>query len=178
MKKSDIKSYDISNSGSQTALGHVKGLSVDSEKMPDLSGVRFHFIGAGGIGMSGLAQLLMKNKAVVAGSDEMPSEVVDNLCRMGADIKVGHRAENLGTETDAVVISAAIKDDNPELKEARERGYKVYKYADMLGELMNCYEGIAISGTHGKSTTSAWIAFVLEKAGLNPSFIIGADIPQ
>ena len=178
MKKSDIKSYDISNSGSQTALGHVKGLSVDSEKMPDLSGVRFHFIGAGGIGMSGLAQLLMKNKAVVAGSDEMPSEVVDNLCRMGADIKVGHRAENLGTETDAVVISAAIKDDNPELKEARERGYKEYKYADMLGELMNCYEGIAISGTHGKSTTSGWLIHLLKQAGMDTNFIVGAKIIQ
>ena len=178
MKKSDIKSYDISNSGSQTALGHVKGLPVDSEKMPDLLGVRFHFIGAGGIGMSGLAQLLMKNKAVVAGSDEMPSEVVDNLCRMGADIKVGHRAENLGTETDAVVISAAIKDDNPELKEARERGYKVYKYADMLGELMNCYEGIAISGTHGKSTTSGWLIHLLKQAGMDTNFIVGAKIIQ
>jgi len=163
----------------QTSLnGHVKDFAADSDEMTDLAGVRFHFIGAGGIGMSGLAQLLMKNEAIVAGSDQTPSEVVDVLCRMGADIKVGHRAENLSTETNAVVISAAIKDDNPELKEARERGYKVYKYAEMLGELMSRYEGIAISGTHGKSTTCGWLIHLLKQARIDTNFIIGAKIIQ
>jgi len=179
VEQSDIKSHSVLKSDSQTVLnGHVKDFAVDSDKMMDLAGVRFHFIGAGGIGMSGLAQLLMKNEAIVAGSDQMPSEVVNSLCRMGADIKVGHRVENLSAETDAVVISAAIKDDNPELSEACERGYRIYKYADMLGELMNRYEGIAISGTHGKSTTSGWLIHLLKQAGMDTNFIIGAKIGQ
>ena len=179
MRQSDIESCDIFRTESQTALdSHDKDIAVDSDRMLDLAGARFHFIGAGGIGMSGLAQLLMKNKAFVAGSDQMPGEVVDSLCRMGADIKIGHHTENLSPETDAVVISAAIRDDNPELKEARERGYKVYKYADMLGELMNRYEGIAISGTHGKSTTSGWLIHLLKQAGMDTNFIVGAKISQ
>ena len=179
MKQSDINNYGALKSDSQKVLnGHVKDFAAGFNNMTDLAGARFHFIGAGGIGMSGLAQLLMNNEAVVAGSDQMSSEVVDSLCRMGADIKVGHRAENLSTEIDAVVISAAIKDDNPELKEARERGYKVYKYADMLGELMDRYEGIAISGTHGKSTTSGWLVHLLKQAGVDTNFIIGAKINQ
>jgi UDP-N-acetylmuramate--alanine ligase len=179
VKQPDIDSYNITHSESQTALdGHVKDFTAGFGKMMDLEDVRFHFIGAGGIGMSGLAQLLMKNNAIVAGSDQMPSEVVDSLCRAGADIKVGHRAENLSTETDAIVISAAIKDNNPELKEARERGYRVYKYAEMLGELMDHYEGIAISGTHGKSTTSGWLTFLFKQAGIDTNFIIGAKINQ
>jgi len=140
--------------------------------------MRFHFIGAGGIGMSGLAQLLIKNKAIVAGSDQTLSDVIYGLRQMGADIKIGHRARNLGLGTNAVIISAAIKENNPELKLARERGYKVYKYAQMLGELMGCYEGIAVSGTHGKSTTCGWLIYVLKQAGLEPNFIIGARVSQ
>ncbi|MHC4437565.1 MAG: UDP-N-acetylmuramate--L-alanine ligase [Planctomycetota bacterium] len=179
MKQSDINNYSALKSDPQNVLNsHVKDFAAGFDNMTDLVGSRFHFIGAGGIGMSGLAQLLMNNEAVVGGSDQIQSEVVDSLCRMGADIKIGHRAENLSTETDAVVISAAIKDDNPELKEARERGYKVYKYADMLGELMDRYEGIAISGTHGKSTTSGWLIHLLKQAGMDSNFIIGAKINQ
>jgi len=144
----------------------------------ELAGKRFHFIGAGGIGMSGLAQLLIRNSALVTGSDQMPSEVTDNLQQIGADIRVGHEAANLGPQTDAVVISAAIKDDNPELMSARRRGCKIYKYAEMLGELMNRYDGLAISGTHGKSTTSGWLTYVLKQAGVDTNYIIGARISQ
>jgi UDP-N-acetylmuramate--alanine ligase len=161
-----------------TLKGRIKDSTANSDRTPDLAGVKFHFIGAGGIGMSGLAQLLMKNEATVAGSDQTPGEVVDNLCRMGADIKIGHRPENLCTEADAVVISAAIREDNPELKEARQRGYKVYKYAEMLGELMNRYEGIAVAGTHGKSTTSGWLIHLLKQAGIDTNFIVGAKVTQ
>jgi UDP-N-acetylmuramate--alanine ligase len=176
VKQSDIK---VLKTDFQTALeGRLKDFAADSDRMTDLAGIKFHFIGAGGIGMSGLAQLMMKNEAVIAGSDQTPGEVIDTLRRVGADIKVGHRAENLGTETDAVVISAAIKDDNPELKEARGRGYKIYKYAEMLGELMNRYEGVAVSGTHGKSTTSGWLIYLLKQAGIDTNFIIGAKISQ
>ena len=139
---------------------------------------RFHFIGAGGIGMSGLAQLLVKNEAVVAGSDQTRSSVTDNLCRMGADIAVGHSSNNLNPGTDAVVISAAIKEDNPELRLARQKGFKIYKYAQMLGELMNRYEGIAVAGTHGKSTTSGWLTYLMKQTGIDVNFIVGAEVSQ
>jgi len=151
---------------------------VDANSKQRVAGKKFHFIGAGGVGMSGLAKLLIKNKAIVTGSDQMASGVIEKLCRSGADIKIGHSEDHLSTEADAVVISAAIKEDNPELKLARERGCKVYKYAQMLGKLMSGYEGIAIAGTHGKSTTSGWLTYCLKEAGLDPNFIVGAEITQ
>ncbi len=128
--------------------------------------------------MSGLAQLLNKNKALVAGSDQISSEVTDKLRRIGADIRIGHKVENLSPKTDAVVVSAAISEDNPELALARRLGFKVYKYAEMLGELMNLYEGIAISGTHGKSTTSGWLTYLLKRTGIDANYIVGAAISQ
>ncbi len=145
---------------------------------PVLAGKRFHFIGAGGVGMSGLALMLLKNEAVVAGSDQSPSEAVSTLQRAGADITIGHDADNLDPHTDAVVISAAISDDNPELQLARRRGCKIIKYAEMLGELMDYYDGVAVSGTHGKSTTSGWLVHCLKAMGIDASFIIGAVINQ
>jgi len=170
--ETEIASYIVLPTVPKTAPDiHKKRAVGVSDRMSDLAGVRFHFIGAGGVGMSGLAQLLIKNKTIVTGSDQMPSEVVDNLRRAGADIKIGHKSENLSPETNAVVISAAIKENNPELKLANELGYKVYKYADMLGELMNRYEGIAISGTHGKSTASGWLIYLLKQAGIDTNFI-------
>jgi len=151
---------------------------ADSGNRPRLAGKRFHFIGAGGVGMSGLAKLLLKNKAIVTGSDQTASEAVERLCRMGADIKTGHRAENLVPQTDSVVVSAAVKEDNPELTLARQRGCRIYKYARMLGVLCNRYEAIAVAGTHGKSTTAAWLAYCLKQAGIDPNFIIGAEVTQ
>ena len=156
------------------ASGAIKGAAA---RIP-LAGKRYHFIGAGGVGMSGLAQLLMKNSALVSGSDQMRTEVTDSLSTLGADIRIGHGAENLNPQTDAVVVSAAIKEDNPELKLARTRGVKVYKYAEMLGALMGCYEGIAVSGTHGKSTTSGWLAYLFRQAGADVNFIVGASVSQ
>ncbi len=143
-----------------------------------LAGRRYHFIGAGGVGMSGLARLVIKNGAAVAGSDLEKSHVVSELSAMGADIRIGHSADNLSLPIDTVVISAAIKEDNPELCAARAAGCEVYKYAQMLGELMDRYQGIAVCGTHGKSTTGAWLAYVLDRTGQEPNFIVGADIPQ
>jgi UDP-N-acetylmuramate--alanine ligase len=151
---------------------------INSQRATSIAGKKFHFIGAGGIGMSGLAKLLIKNKAIVTGSDQTASGVTDRLCQLGADIKIGHNEDNLSTETDAVVISAAVKEDNPELKLARKRGCKIYKYAQMLGELMSGYDGIAVAGTHGKSTTSGWLTYCLKEAGIEPNFIIGAEITQ
>ncbi len=155
-----------------------RGQEVVTNGFNGLAGKRFHFIGAGGIGMSGLAALLVKHKSIVSGSDQTGGVVIDRLCQWGADIKIGHKEHNLDPATDAVVISAAIREENPELKLARQLGIRVYKYAEMLGKLFNCYSGIAISGTHGKSTTSGWLAYCLKQAKLDPTFIVGADIPQ
>ena len=143
-----------------------------------VAGKRFHLIGAGGVGMSGLAVLLMKNNAIVTGSDQTPTQVTKHLSELGAVIKIGHDAANFDSETDAVVISAAITEENPELKLARQKGCAVYKYAQMLGEMMDFYEGIAIAGTHGKSTTSGWLTYLLKKAGIDTNFIIGAEVSQ
>jgi UDP-N-acetylmuramate--alanine ligase len=172
MAESDIETY-------QAKIKAVHRYEVlESGGDADVAGRKFHFIGAGGVGMSGLAQLLLKNKAIVTGSDQMASPVIDKLCQTGADIKIGHKADNLNADTDAVVISAAIKEDNPELKLARKKGFKIYKYARMLGILCNRYEGIAVAGTHGKSTTSGWLIYLLKQAGIDPNFIIGAEISQ
>ena len=146
--------------------------------MLQLAGKKYHFIGAGGIGMSGLAKLLLKNGAIVTGSDQEHSRVTDSLIAMGADIKIGHAAENLPDAANAVVISAAIKESNPELAAARQAGATVFKYAEMLGELMDNYSGIAIAGTHGKSTTSGWLSVTMDLAGKSPSFIVGAEVAQ
>ncbi len=151
---------------------------VETVSRPSVVGKRLHFIGAGGVGMSGLAELLIKHKAIVSGSDQMPGEVVNRLRSSGADIKIGHSAANLSPQTDAVVVSAAVKEDNPELRLARELGLKVYKYAEMLGWVFNRYRGIAVAGTHGKSTTSGWLVYCLKEAGVDPNFIVGADITQ
>jgi UDP-N-acetylmuramate--alanine ligase len=146
--------------------------------MESVTGKKYHFIGIGGIGTSGLAKLLIKHGASVSGSDMTEGAILNELIGRGATIHIGHRAENLPDDVDAVVISAAIPATNPELTRAGEKGLKIYKYAEMLGKVFDQYAGIAVCGTHGKSTTSAWMAVALEKAGLNPSFIIGADIPQ
>ncbi len=155
-----------------------KGLEVVTNGFNGLAGKRFHFIGVGGIGMSGLAMLLLKHKAIVTGSDQNPGETIDHLCEFGADIKIGHKEHNLNPEADAVVISAAIKEENPELKLARREGIRVYKYAEMLGKVFGFYQGIAISGTHGKSTTSGWLAYLLKQAGIEPNFVVGAVVTQ
>jgi len=160
----------IQTAPEQTTAGAAKALSV--------AGMRFHFIGAGGVGMSALARLLLKNKAIVTGSDRMPTAITDMLRQAGADIKVDHQDGNLNPETDAVVVSAAISEDNPELELARERGIRIYKYAEILGQLMDCYEGIAVSGTHGKSTTAGWLAYCMHQASMRPNFIVGADVCQ
>jgi len=178
-----MERYDTLNSrlalGAGAALeGDESAVAVNTGTRLALAGKRFHFIGIGGIGMSGLALLTMKNDAIVTGSDQTPSEVTDELARLGADIKQGHSSENLSEQTDAVVISAAIREDNPELILARQRGCEILKYAEMLGLLMNRYDGIAISGTHGKSTTSGWLTCLLKQTGIDTNYIVGAKISQ
>jgi UDP-N-acetylmuramate--alanine ligase len=162
----------------QTGVKAGRGREVVTNGFNGLAGKRFHFIGAGGIGMSGVITQLIRHKAKITGSDQTNSEIIKQLYRDGADIRLGHKEHNLDPTTDAVVISAAIRQDNPELMLARRLGIRIYKYAEMLGRLFNCYTGIAISGTHGKSTSSGWLTYIFKNAGLDPNFTIGANIPQ
>ena len=151
---------------------------VETMNRPKIAGARYHFIGAGGVGMSGLARFLLEKKALVSGSDQTGGAATARLNHLGADIHIGHSAENLGPATDTVVISAAIRESNPELQLARQRGCHIYKYAQFLGALMDSFDGIAISGTHGKSTTTGWLVYCLKQAGIDVNFVVGADSPQ
>lgn len=151
---------------------------VETVNRPKVAGARFHFIGAGGVGMSGLAQFLAEKHAIVTGSDQTATAVTERLGGLGANIHIGHDASNLGPEVQTVVASAAIREDNPELQKARQQGCAVYKYAQFLGELMGHFEGVAVGGTHGKSTTSGWLAYCLKQIGIDTNFIVGAEVLQ
>jgi UDP-N-acetylmuramate--alanine ligase len=151
---------------------------VEVMSRPEVAGRKYHFIGAGGVGMSGLARLLLENQAVVSGSDQTASAATSRLTRLGADIHIGHSAGNLPPDTDTVVVSAAVREGNPELEEARRHGCRVVKYAQMLGDLFNQFDGIAISGTHGKSTTTGWLTWCLKQVGVDVNFVVGAEIAQ
>ena len=139
---------------------------------------RIHLIGVGGSGMRALAQVLMDRGALVSGSDMRPGAAVDRLAAQGATIAIGQQEENLGADRELVVYSAAIHEQNPELLAARRRGLEVVKYSHMLGRLMVGHAGIAVAGTHGKSTTTAMVAYALRSAGADPSFIVGATVDQ
>jgi len=135
-------------------------------------------VGIGGSGMSGAAALLLKLGADVSGSDLASFDGFGRLVSLGARITFGHHETRLDDDVDLVVRSAAIPDVNPELISARRRGIRVIKYAELLGELMSCRAGVAVAGTHGKSTTSAMCVHLFRRAGLDPSFVIGARCDQ
>ncbi len=137
-----------------------------------------HLIGIGGAGLSAIATVLLQQGYRVSGSDMQASAATARLIEMGADVFIGHRAENLSDNLDAVVVSSAIGPDNPELLEARRRGLTVAKRAEWLGQMMQGQSGIAIAGTHGKTTTTAMTAFVLQESGRRPSYIVGGFVPQ
>lgn len=166
------------NFGSRAHSVAVADPLADIMSRLKLAGTRYHFIGAGGVGMSGLARLLLGKKAIVTGSDQNNGAVTKRLNALGARIYTGHSAENLDPATDIVVISAAIKPDNPELQMARLRGCRIFKYAQFLGELMDHFEGVAVSGTHGKSTTTGWLVYTLKQIGIDPNFVVGAEVLQ
>ncbi|HQY42826.1 MAG TPA: UDP-N-acetylmuramate--L-alanine ligase [Paracoccaceae bacterium] len=134
-----------------------------------------HFIGIGGIGMSGIAEVLMTLGYPVQGSDAKASKITDRLVKLGATFHEGQRAENIG-EAAVVVISSAIKKGNPELEEARRRGLPVVRRAEMLAELMRLKSNVAIAGTHGKTTTTTMVATLLDKGGFDPTVINGGII--
>ncbi len=143
-----------------------------------LRGHCVYFIGIGGIGMSAIARILIKEGCIVAGSDTQASSLISGLEEMGAKINTRQDGSFMPVETDMVVVSASISEDNPDLKTARKMGIKVVKYSQVLGSLMKEKRGIAISGTHGKTTTSAMISTILKTAGLDPTFVIGGEVPD
>jgi UDP-N-acetylmuramate--alanine ligase len=136
---------------------------------------RIHFIGVGGIGMSGIAELLVNLGYEVSGSDMHRTEITDRLESLGARIAEGHDSRNVGN-AEVVVYSSAVKATNPEMSAARDRGIVVVPRAELLAELMDLRQGIAVAGAHGKTTTTSMIALVLDAAGLDPTAVIGGRV--
>jgi len=141
--------------------------------------MKIHFIGIGGIGVSALARYYLAKGVEVSGSDLAFSEITDALKKIDAKIFIGpHSAENLANNTDMIIYSPAVQPDNPEMKEAKKRRIKIQSYPEALGELTKKYFTIAVSGAHGKSTTTAMVSLVMEKAGLDPTVIIGTKLRE
>jgi UDP-N-acetylmuramate--alanine ligase len=136
-----------------------------------------HFVGIGGIGMSGIAELLINLGYSISGSDIKKTEVTEHLAKLGGRLFEGHRAQNIDG-ADVVVFSSAVKGDNPEIVEARERSIPVIPRAEMLAELMRLKYGIAVAGSHGKTTTTSMIAAILTKGNLDPTVVIGGRLNQ
>jgi UDP-N-acetylmuramate--alanine ligase len=142
------------------------------------TGQHVHFIGIGGCGMSGLARMLLDAGAIVTGSDPKPNAQTEDLVRRGATIVPEQTGKLLAATTDLVVRTAAIPDHNPEYRAAVRLGLNQIKYAQLLGQVMQERLGVAVSGTHGKSTTTAMISYALLKCRADPSFVIGGTVPQ
>ena len=138
---------------------------------------KWHFIGIGGVGMSGIAKACLEMGMMVSGSDLASSALTDRLAGLGATIHIGgHDPALIGRDLDAVVVSSAIRKDNPELLAAEEKGVPVLHRSSCLARLMKRKKGIAVAGAHGKTTTSAMVAWLLQKSGMAPSFFIGAYV--
>jgi UDP-N-acetylmuramate--alanine ligase len=137
---------------------------------------RVHFVGIGGIGMSGIAEVLLNLGYAVTGSDLHESELTERLRKLGAQVFVGHQEDNLAVNPSVVVISTAVKYSNPEVLEARRRHIPVIPRAEMLAELMRMKYGVAVAGSHGKTTTTSMIAAVLSAAGMDPTIVIGGRV--
>lgn len=136
---------------------------------------RVHFVGIGGAGMSGIAALLQRSGYRVSGSDMKKSVVTEKLKRLGTQVRIGHNARHV-RGADVVVVSAAVPRDNPEIQEAKRLGIPVIPRTEMLAELMRLKYGIAVSGTHGKTTTTSMIGLLLKEAGWNPTVVVGGQV--
>lgn len=143
-----------------------------------LAGRRLHFVGIGGCGMSGLARMVRAAGAHCSGSDMADSDTVAALRDEGVPVSLDQTEAGLPTDAEMLVISAAVREQHPQVQAARQRGIEVVKYARMLGRLMRGRVGIAVAGTHGKSSTTSLLAHVLTRCGLDPSVIVGANCPQ
>jgi UDP-N-acetylmuramate--alanine ligase len=138
---------------------------------------RVHFAGIGGAGMSGIARILLARGVAVSGSDAAPSDLLDELAALGAVIHLGHDGAHVGA-ADTLVVSSAIRPDNPELTEARRRGIRVLHRAAALGSAMLGRRGIAIAGTHGKTTTTSMLTTILRGCGADPAYVIGGILAE
>jgi len=149
---------------------------MERERVTDLGEVhRIHFVGIGGIGMSGIAEVLLEDGYEVSGSDLQESPILDQIRTLGGKVVIGHRASNI-QGAQAVVYSSAVAEENPEVAAARQAGIPVVHRSDMLAELMRRKTTITIAGTHGKTTTTSMISLLLQGAGLDPTMIIGARL--
>jgi len=138
---------------------------------------RIHFIGIGGVGMSAIAWVLLKKGIPVSGSDVQPNSLTARLEEIGAKIRFGHSPDNV-RDAGLVVISSAIREDNPELVRARSLKIPIWHRSRMLADILDEGDGITIAGTHGKTTTTSMVSLMLEKAGLDPTILIGGDLPE
>lgn len=143
-----------------------------------MEGHKLHFIGIGGIGMSGIAKIMLNMGYEISGSDLNTSVLTQYLISKGAVIFHGHSAENIPEDTQVIVYSSAVKEDNPELARGREMGIPIYQRAEMLAFLMSKKISIGVAGAHGKTTTSGMMGLMMEKCGLDPDIIIGGTLPQ
>jgi UDP-N-acetylmuramate--alanine ligase len=141
---------------------------------------RVHFVGMGGAGMSGIARIMLARGMTVSGSDTVPSALLDDLAALGAGVHIGHAADNLGGlgGGDTLVVSSAIRPDNPELTGATRRGMRVLHRAAALAAVMAGRRGIAVAGTHGKTTTTAMLTTVLRECGADPGYVIGGVLSE
>ena len=137
---------------------------------------KIHFVGIGGIGMSGIAEILLDQGFTVTGSDRAASENTDRMKELGAGVFIGHEAKNVSPDVDALVYSSAVAPDNPELQEAQRRKIPVIRRAEMLAEVMRLKYGIGIAGTHGKTTTTSMIGLILIEGGVDPTVIVGGRL--
>jgi len=158
----------------------VKGLITPTEPVPAARLGRVHFIGIGGAGMSGIARIMLARGIEVSGSDAMASAVLDDLHAQGARVHVGHAGGNLGDlgAADTLVVSSAIRADNPELAEATRRGMRVLHRAAALASVMAGRRIIAVAGTHGKTTTTSMLTTVLRDCGADPGYVIGGVLNE
>jgi UDP-N-acetylmuramate--alanine ligase len=137
---------------------------------------KLHFVGIGGIGMSGIAEILNDEGFAVTGSDRAASENTERLQVLGVSVMIGHDPRNLGPDVDALVYSSAVGSDNPEVVEAHRRKIPVIRRAEMLAEVMRLKYGIGIAGTHGKTTTTSMVSLVLMEGGIDPTVIVGGRL--
>ncbi|WP_412473975.1 UDP-N-acetylmuramate--L-alanine ligase [Halobacteriovorax sp. YZS-1-1] len=142
----------------------------------NIQDISVHFIGIGGIGMSGIAEILLSLGYKVTGSDISDLANVVRLRELGAHVYIGHNRENITDETTVVVYSSAVNDTNPEMQQARENQVPIMRRAEMLAELMRLKRGIAIGGTHGKTTTTSFLATILQASNYEPTYIIGGIV--
>lgn len=175
IKQTNLNTNSITSSAISTGSSTKSSKASNSYavQIPEMRRVkRIHFVGIGGAGMGGIAEVLLNEGYQISGSDIGENQVVKRLTALGADIIIGHQAENVA-QASVIVVSTAISSDNPELVAANKLRIPVVRRAEMLAELMRFRHGIAIAGTHGKTTTTSLIASIFAQGQLDPTFVIG-----